>query len=86
MESYTLTQVDDDGMETLLELNVEIERYHPGGFTHSRSITDNPGELELGDIFLATSGERYEPTMKELETIEADLHETLLSRDREGGW
>ena len=85
VETYTLWREDPEtGEELEIPLEVEIAHFHPGSVPGPRAIQDDPAEIELGDIWRADTGERFEPTKEELDRITADLFRRL-ARGR-GRW
>lgn len=87
MMNYTLYREDPDtGEEIAIELEVEIDSFYPGSIPGPCAISDDPGELELGAIFRADTGERFEPTKEELDRITEELWERLCRPDPEEYW
>ena len=87
MMNYTLYREDPDtGEEIAIELEVEIDSFYPGSIPGPNAISDDPGELELGAIFRADTGERFEPTREELDRIKEYVWERLCRRSRSMYW
>lgn len=81
MEIYTLYREDPEtGEDIEIELEVEIAHFHPGSIPHPLAISDDPAELDLGDIYRVDTGERFEPTSEELDQIRDNLFERLMAR------
>lgn len=76
----------DTGEEIAIDLEVEIDYFHPGSIPHPLAISDDPGELVLGAIFRADTGDRFEPTKEELNEITEELWAILCSRKPEEYW
>lgn len=73
-EPYTLWREDPEtGEEVEIPLEVEIAFLYFGSVPGPRAIQDDPSEIELGDIWRADTGERFEPTREELDRIADDL-------------
>jgi len=87
MYRITIHREDPDtGEEIAIDLEVEILRFYPGSIPHPLAISPDYGELELGEIYRADTGERFELTDEEFEWIKEEIWDRLRFTKPDEEW